>query len=104
MGLAASLHKHVRYAQLEAQRRGQPVPPLDRLGRSWSRDSNDTWSLTWTIAKDVIFPCPPAKPMALFVYMYVIRLGMLDGCAGLRFVSSTPGTSPSWPPCGWISQ
>ena len=33
-GLATWLHKHVRYAQLEAQRRGQPVPPLDRLRRA----------------------------------------------------------------------
>jgi len=84
-GLATWLHKHVRYATLEARNRGQPVPPLDRLRRFWSRDSTDTRPLTRTIAKDVIFPCLPAKPMALFIYMYVIRLGMLDGRAGLRF-------------------
>jgi hypothetical protein len=33
----------------------------------------------------VIFPAVPAKPIALFVYMYVIRLGFLDGRAGLHF-------------------
>ena len=33
----------------------------------------------------MIFPCLPAKPLALFIYMYVMRLGMLDGRAGLRF-------------------
>ena len=71
--------------QLEARHRGQPVPPLDRLRSVWSRDSTDTRPLTRTIAKDVIFPCLPAKPMALFIYMYVMRLGMLDGRAGLRF-------------------
>ena len=27
----------------------------------------------------------PARPLAVFLYMYVIRLGMLDGRAGLRF-------------------
>ena len=26
-----------------------------------------------------------AKPAALFAYMYVVRLGILDGLAGLRF-------------------
>ena len=84
-GLATWLHKHVGYAQLEARHRGKPVPPLDRLRRVLSRDSTDTRPLTRTIAKDVIFPCLPAKPLALFVYMFVIRLGMLDGRAGLRF-------------------
>jgi hypothetical protein len=33
----------------------------------------------------VIFPAVPAKPLALFGYMYVLRLGLLDGRAGLRF-------------------
>jgi hypothetical protein len=27
----------------------------------------------------------PAKPLALFIHMYVVRLGFLDGLAGLRF-------------------
>jgi hypothetical protein len=27
----------------------------------------------------------PARPLALFLYMYVVRLGLLDGRAGLRF-------------------
>ena len=27
----------------------------------------------------------PAKPLALFLYMYIVRLGLLDGRAGLRF-------------------
>ena len=84
-GLATWLHKHVRYAVLKARHREQRVPPLHRLRRVWSPDSTDTRPLTRTIAKEVIFPCIPAKPMALFVYMYVIRLGMLDGRAGLRF-------------------
>ena len=33
----------------------------------------------------MIFPSVPAKPVALFVYMYFVRLGLLDGRAGLRF-------------------
>ena len=37
------------------------------------------------ILKDLVFPAIPARPLALFLYMYVLRLGFLDGRAGLRF-------------------
>ena len=82
-GLAAWLHKHVRYAQLEAQRRGKPAPLLDRLRALRSRD--DTRPVIRAVLKDVVFPSVPAKSAALFVYMYIVRLGLLDGLAGLRF-------------------
>ncbi len=84
-GLATWLHKHVRYAQLQAQRRGHPVPMSRRLSRIWSRDHTDTRPLIRVMLKDVIFPSVPAKPVALFVYMYLLRLGLLDGLTGLRF-------------------
>ena len=84
-GLAVWLHKHVRYAQLEAQRRGQPVSLLERLRRVRTRDHADTRPLIRIVLKDVIFPSVPAKPATLFIYMYVVRLGLLDGRAGLRF-------------------
>jgi glycosyltransferase involved in cell wall biosynthesis len=83
-GLATWLHKHVRYAQLEAQRRrNQAIPHGLRALRS--RRVNETRPLTRTFLKDVIFPSVPAKPAALFLFMYVIRLGLLDGRIGLRF-------------------
>jgi glycosyltransferase involved in cell wall biosynthesis len=83
-GLATWLHKHVRYAQLEAQRRSnQAIPHGLRALRS--RRVNETRPLTRTFLKDVIFPSVPAKPAALFLFMYVIRLGLLDGRVGLRF-------------------
>ncbi len=84
-GLATWLHKHVRYAQLQAQHRGRPVPLPDRLRRIRSREHPDGRPLARVVLKDVIFPSLPAKPVALFVYMYLVRLGMLDGRAGLRF-------------------
>jgi hypothetical protein len=84
-GLASWLHKHVRYAELEQRRRGQPVPLLDRVRRFRDRDRTDTRPLVRVILKDLLFPVVPARPLALFVYMYVMRLGMLDGPAGLRF-------------------
>jgi glycosyltransferase involved in cell wall biosynthesis len=84
-GLAAWLHKHVRYAELEARNRGRPASLLERLRRVRSRDYSDTRPLTRAILKDIIFPSVPAKPVALFVYMYLVRMGLLDGHAGLRF-------------------
>jgi glycosyltransferase involved in cell wall biosynthesis len=84
-GLAAWLHKHVRYAELEVQRRGRPAAPWHRLRVIGSRDRDDTRPLIRVVLKDVVFPSIPAKPAALFVYMYLVRLGLLDGLAGLRF-------------------
>jgi glycosyltransferase involved in cell wall biosynthesis len=41
--------------------------------------------LARVILRDLVFPAVPARPVALFLYMYVGRLGFLDGLAGLRF-------------------
>jgi glycosyltransferase involved in cell wall biosynthesis len=82
-GLAAWLHKHVRYAELEAGRRGQPLPLRRRV--QLLRNRQDTRPLARAILKDVLFPSVPAKPVALFLYMYLFRLGLLDGRPGLRF-------------------
>jgi glycosyltransferase involved in cell wall biosynthesis len=82
-GLAAWLHKHIRYAQLEAERRGTRASLSRRLRTLRSRD--DTRPLIRAVLKDVIFPSLRAKPLALFAYMYLARLGLLDGRAGLRF-------------------
>jgi glycosyltransferase involved in cell wall biosynthesis len=84
-GLAPWLQKHVRYAELQAERRGRPVPILQRLRRIRHRDHTDTRPLIRAVFKDLIFPSIPAKPLVLFVYMYLVRLGFLDGAAGLRF-------------------
>jgi glycosyltransferase involved in cell wall biosynthesis len=84
-GLASWLHKHVRYAELEQRRRGQPIPLPERIRRFRARDRTHTKPLVRVILKDLVFPGVPARPLALFVYMYVIRLGVLDGRAGLRF-------------------
>ncbi len=84
-GLAAWLHKHVRYAQFEAQHRGQPAPLRQRLRSLRSRDRTRAKPLARMVLKDVVFPSVPAKPVAVFLYMYVIRLGLLDGRSGLRF-------------------
>jgi glycosyltransferase involved in cell wall biosynthesis len=82
-GLASWLHKHVRYAELEAQRRRPSQSCASRFGGLRSRA--DSRPLIRAVFKDAIFPAVPAKPIALFVYMYFVRLGFLDGPAGLRF-------------------
>jgi glycosyltransferase involved in cell wall biosynthesis len=84
-GLATWLHKHVRYAELEKQRRGQPIGLRERIRRFRARDRTDTRPLVRVVLKDLVFPLLPARPLALFLYMYVVRLGVLDGPAGLRF-------------------
>jgi glycosyltransferase involved in cell wall biosynthesis len=81
-GLAAWLQKHVRYAELEAQQREQSS--LSQRLRS-VRSRNDSRPLPRALLKTVIFPSVPAKPVALFFYMYVLQLGVLDRRAGLYF-------------------
>src|SRR3984957_18622656 len=63
-GLAAWLHKHVRYAELEQRRRGRPAPLGERVRRWRARDHNDTRPLSRAILKDVILPSDPARPAA----------------------------------------
>lgn len=81
--LAAWLHKHVRYAELEAARRREQVgrPRKRRAPRS----RGDSRPMIRSVLKEVVFPAIPARPAALFGYMYIVRLGLLDGRAGLRF-------------------
>ncbi|MCW2895533.1 MAG: glycosyl transferase family 2 [Actinomycetia bacterium] len=84
-GLARWLHKHVSYAELELERRGQPVPLRERVRVFHFRDKTDTRPLARIFLKDLVFPSVPARPLAVFLYMYVVRLGLLDGRAGLHF-------------------
>jgi glycosyltransferase involved in cell wall biosynthesis len=84
-GLAAWLHKHVDYAVLEAERRGRSRS-LREVLLSWPEQRRgDTRPISRAVLKDLVFPAVPAKPLAVFFYMYVVRLGFLDGAVGLRF-------------------
>ena len=82
-GLAAWLHKHVRYAQLKCERSRSIGSLSERLHAL--RYSGNTRPLARSILKELVFPGLPAKPAALFLYMYIVRFGFLDGMAGLRF-------------------
>lgn len=82
-GLASWLRKHVGYAQLEAMRRMQRPPTLDRL--SSMPPGRSGRPLARSLAKEAIFPLLPSKPVALFVYMYFLRAGYRDGWQGTTF-------------------
>lgn len=82
-GLAPWLRKHVHYAELEAERRARPHSLRQQL--SILQDPGYSGRKSRTVLKEIIFPRLPARPVALFAYMYILRLGFLDGIPGLRF-------------------
>jgi glycosyltransferase involved in cell wall biosynthesis len=75
--------RHLRWAQLEA--REHDAPP-DALGRIRGRLTTDNaierrrWLRDW-YARLPLF----VRPVAYFLYRYLVRLGFLDGRAGLVF-------------------
>jgi glycosyltransferase involved in cell wall biosynthesis len=81
-GLEAFVARHNRYSSLEA---------LARLKAA--RDAPDRASLPVSVLaspvqrkrfiRERIWPRVPGKPLVLFMYMYVVRRGFLDGRAGL---------------------
>ncbi len=80
--LEAFVARHNRYSTLEALARykaetGAPEGarlPLNLLGSPVERKR---------LLRERVWPRVPAKPLALFIYMYLLRRGFLDGRAGL---------------------
>jgi hypothetical protein len=80
-GLEAFVARHNRYSSLEAAARfkaERDAPdrarlPIGLLASPVQRKR---------FLRERIWPHVPAKPLALFVYMYVLRRGFLDGQAG----------------------
>lgn len=73
---SAWLERHNRYSTLEAQARLHPPQSAPRGSagvKQWIR--THLWQRL------------PARPVLLFLYVYVIRLGFLDGQAGLRIAA-----------------
>jgi glycosyltransferase involved in cell wall biosynthesis len=81
-GLEAFVERHNRYSTLEAAARFKA-----------ERDAPDRARLPLSLLaspvqrkrylRERVWPRIPAKPIALFVYMYILRRGFLDGRAGL---------------------
>jgi glycosyltransferase involved in cell wall biosynthesis len=82
-GMAAWLRKHVRYAELRCEQQNSADSLLQRLRKL--RYGNNSRPLARSILKELVYPAVPAKPAALFLYMYIARLGFLDGTAGFHF-------------------
>jgi glycosyltransferase involved in cell wall biosynthesis len=84
-GLPSWLRKHIGYAEIEVQQQAEERTIAERW-RSFrkSREYNSK-PLARAIAKDLIYPALPAKPATIFLYMYVLQRGFLDGKPGLYF-------------------
>jgi glycosyltransferase involved in cell wall biosynthesis len=81
-GLDAFVARHNRYSTLEASARFKAegdAPDRARLPLSLLASPIQRKRFV----RERIWPWVPAKPLALFVYMYVLRRGFLDGRAGL---------------------
>jgi glycosyltransferase involved in cell wall biosynthesis len=81
-GLEAFIARHNRYSSLEAAARlkaERNAPDRARLpvGLLASPVQRKRF------LRERVWPRVPAKPLALFVYMYILRRGFLDGRAGL---------------------
>lgn len=83
-GLPTWLRKHLSYAELKARRRVRQPALRAKLDRFTDTDRQGI-ARTRFFAKEFVFPLLPAKPIALFLYMYIFRMGFLDGSVGLRF-------------------
>ena len=81
-GLEAFVARHNRYSTLEAAARfkaERDAPDRARLPLSLLASPVQRKRLV----RERVWPRIPTKPLALFVYMYVLRRGFLDGRAGL---------------------
>ena len=81
-GLEAFITRHNRYSTLEAAaRRKVERETVDRARLPVSLLASPVQRKR--LLRERVWPRVPAKPLALFVYMYVLRRGFLDGRAGL---------------------
>ena len=81
-GLEAFVARHNRYSTLEAAARfktERDAPDRARLPLSLLASPVQRKRFL----RERVWPRVPAKPLALFVYMYLVRRGFLDGRAGL---------------------
>ncbi|MHC4965578.1 MAG: glycosyltransferase family 2 protein [Planctomycetota bacterium] len=82
-GLEAYMAKHNRYSTLEAQEIVRQMGP-DAGGTIDAGLRGDPLQRRRWIKRHV-YPRLPAKWLFRFLFMYVLRLGFLDGLTGLRF-------------------
>jgi hypothetical protein len=79
-GLAHWVERHNQYSTMEAAIAAGERPTLPRLGDLLAPDP----TLRRKALKRLGYRLP-ARPLLVFVYLYMLRGGFLDGGAGLRF-------------------
>jgi glycosyltransferase involved in cell wall biosynthesis len=79
-GIAFWLERHNRYSSMEAVALAQETRTKMRLMSLFSRDPVVRRKGLKQLAYRL-----PCRPLIVFVYLYVIRMGFLDGAAGLRY-------------------
>ncbi len=80
--LEAFIARHNRYSTLEAAARFKAESDsLDRARLPVSLLASPVQRKRFV--RERVWPAVPAKPLVLFIYMYVLRRGFLDGRAGL---------------------
>lgn len=82
-GLEVYMAKHNRYAVLEAREMHRHMQGDQGPGLDARLFGNQLQRHRWI--KHTLYPRLPAKWLCRFLYMYVLRLGFLDGITGLRF-------------------
>jgi glycosyltransferase involved in cell wall biosynthesis len=81
-GLEAFISRHNRYSTLESiARRKAELDAPDRARLPVGLLASPVQRKRFL--RERIWPAVPAKPVVLFVYMYILRRGFLDGRAGL---------------------
>lgn len=87
-GLEAYTAKHNRYSTLEARE----IVDRERHGRVAGGDPTPAGPHAWRRwVKNHLYASLPFKGTLRFLYMYLFRLGFLDGLAGLRFCAFIAG-------------
>lgn len=87
-GLEAYAAKHNRYSTLEARE----IVDRDRGGTAAGPHAPPSGPHAWRRwVKDHLYASLPCKGTLRFLYMYLVRLGVLDGLAGLRFCAFIAG-------------
>jgi glycosyltransferase involved in cell wall biosynthesis len=81
-GLEAFIERHNRYSTLEARARLSTERSSTNTGRLAGRWFGSPVERK-RLLRERVWPKVPAQPLALFVYMYLLRRGFLDGRAGL---------------------
>ena len=79
-GVADWLSRHIRYAQAEAEQamaeRGRPLRLSELFGSDATKRRRALKRLSYRL---------PFRPLARFLYIYLLRLGFLDGAPGFHY-------------------